>query len=137
MTTIVATRQAIYADTLCSYTVPFKVNKIVRIGRSVLAGTGDMDDLQRFFSWRRGEGDQPVLEGDTDIVEVCSDGIFLWGKKLVRLPIEEDTYAIGSGCQYAMGALAMGATPTQAIKITAGFDPSTNKQVRVVKLRGR
>ena len=137
MTTIVATMKAIYADTLCSYCVPFKVNKIARIGQSIFAGAGDMDDLQRFFTWRREGGDQPAFDEQIDILELCTDGIFLWGKKMVRLPIGDEVYSVGSGSQYAMGALAMGATPQQAIGIAAGLDPQTGKTINVVKLKGR
>jgi hypothetical protein len=137
MTTIVATRQAIYADTLCSYTVPFKVNKIMRIGNSLFAGAGDLDDIQKFFSWRRDGGEAPVFEDSLDVLEVCTEGIFLWGKKFVRLLIDEDTYVIGSGSHYAMGALAMGATPKQAIGIAAKFDSQTGYPINSVKLKGR
>lgn len=137
MTTIVATKTAIYADTQCSYTVPFKVNKIARIGQSLFAGAGDMDDLQRFFNWRREGGDQPAFEDAIDIIELCTDGIFLWGKKMVRLPIGDEVYSVGSGSQYAMGAMAMGATPKQALAVAAKLDISTGSETTVVKLKGR
>lgn len=136
MTTIVATKQAIYADTQCTYSVPFNVNKIARIGDSIYAGAGDMDDLQRFFSWRRDGGDRPVFEDGIDIIEVCSEGIFLWGKKFVRLHVDEEVYSVGSGSQFAMGALAMGATPKQAIGVAAKLDSETGFKVNVVKLKG-
>jgi len=137
MTTIVVTKQAIYADSMCSYTIPFKVVKIARIGKSLFAGAGDLDDLYKFFEWRRGNGDAPCFDDGVDIVEVCADGIFLWGKKLVRLPMTEDVYAVGSGSTYAMGAMEMGATPQQAIEVAAKYDPQTSSPVNVVKLKGR
>jgi hypothetical protein len=137
MTTIVATKQAIYADTQCSYSVPFNVNKIARIGDSIYAGAGDLDDLYRFFSWRRDGGDVPSFEDGIDILELCTEGIFLWGKKFVRVPIAEDVYSVGSGAQFAMGALAMGATPKQALAVAAKLDTQTGTTVNVVKLKGR
>lgn len=137
MTTVVATRHAIYADTLCSYSVPFNVTKIARIGDSIFAGAGDLDDLQRFFSWRREGGEAPVFEDGIDILEVCTEGIFLWGKKFVRLHVKEDVYSVGSGSPYAMGALAMGATPKEAIQVAARFDSGTGNKTEVVKLKGR
>lgn len=138
MTTVIATPKGIYADTRCSYTVPFKVSKIVRAGLSVYAGTGDLDDVTRFFEWRRKGGklkDAPSFVDDLDILEVCADGIFIWGKKLVRLKVDEVVYSFGSGSQYAMGAVAMGAGPEQAIEIAAMFDPQTALPIEFVKVK--
>lgn len=137
MTTIVATKTAIYADTQCSYSVPFKVRKVERIGDSLYAGAGDMDDLQRFFSWRRDGGKAPAFDDGLDVLEVCSDGMFIWGRKLVRLHVDEEVYAVGSGSQYAMGALAMGATPKQAMAVAASLDMQTGSIIAIVKLKGR
>lgn len=134
MTTVIATRKAIYADTMCSYTVPFKVSKITRIGKSIYAGAGDLDDLQKFFDWRQG-GDEPTIEESFDVLEIAPDGLFLWGKKLVRLELQDKFYAVGSGAQYAMGAMAMGATPEKAIEVAARFDPSTRLPLEVEQLK--
>lgn len=134
MTTIVATRTGIYADTLCTYTVPFKTRKHERIGGSIYAGAGDLDDLIRFFTWRRDGGDPPSLDEAIDVLEVCPEGIFIWGKKFTRLWINEDAYAIGSGAQYAIGAMAQGAKPREAIKIARRFDSQTGTQIEYVKL---
>lgn len=128
MTTVIATPKGIYADTKCSYSVPFKVSKVSQIGSSVFAGAGDLDDLWRFLDWQRAGGshdDLPTIDDGLDILEVCNGRIYLWGKKLVRVKLNETVYAIGSGAHYAMGALANGATPEQAIKIAAKYDPET------------
>lgn len=134
MTTIIATRQGLFCDTKCSYTVPFRVKKHTKIGGSLFAGAGDVDDIKRFFDWRQGDAEQPSFEDGIDILEVCGEGIFLWGKKLVRLRVLNDVYAIGSGCQYAMGALAFGATPKEALAIAAKFDDQTAAPFEFVKL---
>lgn len=138
MTTIVATRKGIYADTKCSYTVPFKVSKVVVAGLSVFGGTGDLDDVMRFFEWRKKGGkqkDAPTFAEDLDVLEVCAGGIFLWGKKLVRLKVDEPIYAVGSGSQYAMGAIAMGASPEQAIETAARYDSQTALPIEFVKVK--
>lgn len=133
MTTIVATRKAIYADTLCSYTVPFKMGKIARIGKSIFAGAGDPDELTQFFDWRRGKK-KPVIEDAIDVLEVAPGGIYVYGKKLVRLKINEEIYAVGSGAQYAMGAIAMGATPEQSIEVASRYDSSTRLPIDLMNL---
>lgn len=134
MTTVIATLDGIYADTLCTYTVPFKTRKHERIGNSIYAGAGDLDDLLRFFAWRRDGGDSPTIDDAIDVLEVCSDGIFIWGKKITRLWVNEDSYAVGSGSQYAIGAMEMGATPREAMKIASKYDAQTGKQIEYVKL---
>lgn len=42
------------------------------------------------------------------------------------------TFAIGSGCKYAMAAMACGKTPAEAVKIAAKFDPFTSAPVRTL-----
>lgn len=134
MTTVIATRDSMYTDTLCGYTVPFKTRKYARIGTSVFAGSGDLDDIIKFFDWRRAGGDAPNFEDPLDVLEVCHEGIFIWGKKLTRLWINQAFYAVGSGSQYAMGAMFAGATPQQAIKISAQLDEGTSLPIEIVKL---
>lgn len=136
MTTVIATLDGIYADTLCDYHVPFKVSKHTKIRDSVFAGAGDLDDLNKYFGWIRDGGDPPEIGAEIglDVLEVCSEGIFIWGKKFVRLQVKEKAYAVGSGSQYAMGALAAGCTPKQAMAIAAKFDFGTGKQIEYVKL---
>lgn len=137
MTTIIATRDGIYADTLCGYTVPFKVRKYAKIGNSIFAGAGDLDDLTKFFDWRRDGGEPPSIEDGIDVLEVCDEGIFIWGKKFVRLHVNEEYYAVGSGAHYAMGALAAGCTPKQALSIAASLDSGTGLPIEFAKLKGR
>lgn len=43
-------------------------------------------------------------------------------------------YAIGSGSDYALGALAAGASAKKAVKIAAAYDSGTNDDVRVMRI---
>lgn len=45
-------------------------------------------------------------------------------------------YAIGSGAQYALGAIAMGAMPRKAVQIASRFDIWTNDQIDEVHQGG-
>lgn len=138
MTTVIATRQALYADTFCNYTVPFKMTKIARIGDSIYAGAADdFDSVVKLFWWLRGEGPKPKLPTDEafDVIELGPAGIFLWSKHLTRTHIDQDCYAIGSGGQYAMGAIGAGANPIRAIDVAAMYDPNTKPPVETVNLK--
>lgn len=133
MTTAIATLEGIYVDTRCTYTVPFRVRKFVKIRNSVFAGAGDLDELMRCFDWLKNGGDTPVIDEAIDVIEVSEEGIHIWGKKLARIKVKEAVYAIGSGAQYAMGALAAGCTPKEAMAITARFDSQTGKAVEFAR----
>lgn len=137
MTTIIATRAALYTDSLCNYTVPFKIKKAVRVGLSIYAAAGDdMDSFIKFLAWLRGETLKPKLPSDEtfDVLEVCREGIYIWSRQLTRTRVNEKCYAIGSGSQYAIGALDDGATPEKALRIAAGRDSNTRLPIQILKL---
>lgn len=49
-------------------------------------------------------------------------------------PITSAYYAIGSGADFALGAMAMGASAAQAVATAALFDPHTGGAVHTLKL---
>lgn len=49
-------------------------------------------------------------------------------------PIASDYFAIGSGEDYAMGAMAMGATATRAVDVAAMFDAHTGGEILAITL---
>lgn len=137
MTTIIATRKALYADGLCTYTVPFKVRKAVRVGAALYAAAGDdLDSFIKFLEWMRGDAPRPKLPADEtfDAIEVSKEGIFLWSRQLTRTRINEKCYAVGSGAQYAVGALDGGATPEKALRIAARRDANTSLPIQILRL---
>lgn len=135
MTTIIATREAIYADTLCAHSVPFHFKKIVRIGNSIFAGAGTWTHIDRFMEWRRG-GEKPEYppDADFDVIELNKNGIWMHDQDLYPFRIKEKVYAIGTGAEYAMGAISMGATPKQALQIAAKYDPDTQLPIDIMRL---
>lgn len=46
------------------------------------------------------------------------------------LQVHEDYAAIGSGGMYALGALASGKTPKEAVKVAMGMDPFTGMGIK-------
>ena len=51
--------------------------------------------------------------------------------------VVDDSYAIGSGGAYAIGALAHGATPEQAVRIAARYDTGTcGRRLHTFRVRG-
>lgn len=50
---------------------------------------------------------------------------------------QSGVYAIGSGSNYALGALEAGASPKKAIKVAAKYDWGTNSDVKIMKVAPR
>jgi ATP-dependent protease HslVU (ClpYQ) peptidase subunit len=97
---------------------------------SLVAFCGDSRYINRVRRWlargapRKG---RPRIDADEfDMLVVKPDGS-LWGTNdaLDLEPIEEPFFSIGSGRGYAMGAMARGATPKQAVRIAARYDINT------------
>lgn len=137
MTTIIATRKAIYTDTFCNYTVPFKARKAIRVGDALYAGAGDdLDSFIKVMAWLRGEAPKPKLPSDEtfEMLEVNRSGIFLWSRQLTRTQVHEKYYAVGSGAPYAIGAMDEGAPPERAIKRAARRDADTRLPISILRL---
>lgn len=49
-------------------------------------------------------------------------------------PIKADRYAVGSGADFALGAMAMGATAEQAIEVASSLDPHTGGTVTALRI---
>lgn len=140
MTTIVADRNGMAADRRISGTgSAFKTAKLHRIRGSIIGYCGNPEQAMRFIEWRRNPDAKPSFsEPDFEALELTAGGDLLWwGSEMVPLTIDDDHYAIGSGSGYALGAMAMGATPKQAIKIAADYDPGTGSDVQTLTLGGK
>jgi hypothetical protein len=136
MTTIVATLDSIYADRKVTGLPMHRTTKIQRINGSLYGGAGSAEQIQKMFVWFANPDMKPdwKFEPDFHILQVSHQGIFFWGCEMVALPIPLPHYAVGSGSEYAIGALECGAPPDQAIKIASKYDPYTGSEVQRFKL---
>lgn len=129
MTTIIATREALYTDSLCNYTVPFRVRKSARVGAAIYGASGDdLDSFIKFIEWLRDEAPKPKMPGDEDfdVLEVSKGGIYLWSRQLTRTRVREKCYAIG--------ALDAGATPEKALALAAKRDSGTRLPMHILRV---
>lgn len=141
MTCIVASAKhgVITSDSRCSTdSAMVSVHKVRVSKKSIIGAAGDWADVLKFWEFLD-KGTAPKDLGLTDdsaleAIELTSDGIYLYESSGRRYKIKDQFYAIGSGGPYAMGAMAMGATPEEAVAIAARFDPSTGGEVEVHKL---
>lgn len=113
------------------------VNKAKRIGRSLVAAAGDWDDVLKFWELIEKKKKNVGLTDDSEVegIELSPTGIYLYSSSGKRYPIRDAFFAIGSGAPYALGAMAMGANPEEAVQIASKFDPATGGSIDVLQLK--
>lgn len=117
------------------------VSKVRQIGKGLVGAAGDWADVLHFWDLveQTGKYREGQLHDNSELeaIELGHDCIYLYGPDGTRYAIKDDFYAIGSGGPYAMGAMAMGATPAEAVAIAARFDPGTGGAIETFELKPR
>ena len=124
-----------------------KLKKIARLDNGHLVGaTGNATDCKRYIEWydninklQEGESvDFPTWQGDTHphlMVVTPWRGVYMYTGTNEYLDYSEnDVFAIGSGAEYAMGAMRAGADSIKAIEIASEFDAYCGMGVDILKL---
>ena len=139
MTTIAAKASTgeIAADSMVSGDDSFYLVEKLRMGEnSVYGGCGDWDKLLTFYnSLESGSG----LDSDTDVtvLELRSDGIWIYESTIIPAKIKNDFWAIGTGANFAIAAMHLGLTPAEAVKLACLYDTSSHEPIDVMTLSGR
>lgn len=147
MTTVAADLESMSADTLVSYSSNFEGRpKIWAAKHSLWGAAGNAHDCAAFRLWTLGKGKKPVAgqkpQGSDDeeavrleVLQLHQDsGLFLWVNNDLPEAIKIAYYAIGSGGSHALGAMAMKATPEEAISVAALFDSATGGRCTTLRL---
>lgn len=105
--------------------------------KGVLIGAcGSQALCEKFRSWVvSGMDDESPYEGadDGNGLVVSTAGVVCFGNT-GGWSISEPFYTLGSGYQLALGALAMGASAEDAVKVAARFDTMTGGKITVLSL---
>ena len=141
MTTILAVRSLgmLLCDTQGTYgTWRHQTRKAFSNGVGLYAAVGDAQDCQLFLTWVM-EGmareDKPALHESFAAVEmIASCLIGHCADKLAWEDVLEDVWAIGSGRDFALGALCAGALPREAMDIAARCDVYTGEPIQCFTL---
>lgn len=133
MTTIATDGKTIAADSLSigSFKLQKPVKKMIRLndGR-VLALTGAHWETQAMADWLNGQREKPKI-GEGHGALVLGEKLILYDDDLEPMEVPAP-YAIGCGCDFAMGAMLAGASPREAVKIAARLDQNTGGPVRIM-----
>lgn len=129
----------IASDSRCSAdNAMFSVRKVRTVGRGLIGAAGAWADVLKFWDLveKRKRKDAGLHDNsELEAIELHPSGLYLYEASGVRYPIKDLYYAVGSGAPYALGAMAMGASPEEAVAIAARFDPNTGGEVEVLKLK--
>lgn len=128
MTTIAANLEYMCSDTFSSTScVGYQVTKILKVGKSVIGCAGPSYKCEQFLKWFSKGGRAPIFN-HTDRFEgllLDTTGLYVFHNDLVRERITIGYHAIGSGQQYAIGAMTARVRPERAVRIAAQYDPFT------------
>lgn len=140
MTTVVYADGEIASDTLACWgsNRDGHMTKIARRG-SVLAGvSGAANACKAFLDWFNGglKGDPPQMpEGERTsfgLIVTPDDWVLLYGPhgwEMTRNP----NVCMGSGAEFAQGALAMGADARRAVEVAMIYDTKTGGEITVLR----
>ena len=139
MTTIAAKASTgeIAADSMVSGDDSFYLVEKLRSGQtSVYGGCGDWAKLLKFYNSLESGAD---LDSDTavTVLELRSDGIWIYESTIIPAKIKNDFWAIGTGANFAIAAMHLGLTPAEAVKLACLYDTSSHEPIDVMTLSGR
>lgn len=143
MTVIVWDGHTLAADKrCCSSSLHYAVTKIKRINGHLVGSGGDFSPINAMFRWfENGANPDALPDCQKDKDRWASLLVITPYKKILRyeqdgipFEIEETRAAVGSGRDYALGAMAMGASAALAVEIACRFDPSCGEGIDQLEL---
>lgn len=162
MTTIVATRTALYSDSQCTSEVSFGTDKLYKVtsdaGEEYLVGIAGrlteglllirllakfgLEELWTLHLPKDGKDQIPEAlkdeEWGTELVVVTRDKrIVLVDNALVPASVNEAIYAIGSGSPWAMAAVEHGKSAREAVEYACAKDPYSKAPIQTLTFRSK
>ena len=140
MTTIVWDGSVLAADSREALSDGFfhdKCNKIFKIGSSYIATAGDSSDGLLFVQWCKDRTKpKPTIGKHFEAVEIMRDGaIYLYDKNCIGIKWTGKHFALGSGGNFALGAVLAGVSAKEAVEIAKKLDINSGGKVKAVKIK--
>jgi len=121
-----------------------KCVKLLRVGDNVVALQGESSPGMAWLHWfREGMRDealaQSIRDAQNDFTAVVLNkrGLWTWDCWLVPQKVTARFYAVGSGTKAALGALHMGASAVQAVRVACKIDPWSAPPIVSMSLKQR
>lgn len=110
----------------------------------IVALQGDSGAGMAWLDWfSKGQGDEDLKariresEADFTAVVLNKHGLWTWDSWLVPQRVTGKFYAVGSGTKAALGALHMGASAVQAVRVACKIDPWSAPPIVSMSLKQR
>jgi 20S proteasome alpha/beta subunit len=137
MTTIATDGKTMASDgqaEACGTITASRRAKVVKLGDGSLYGSsGRKTDSDALARWLIEGGKKPKVE-KLSALRLMPDGVLLYYSETLE-PCEVDTpCAVGSGMDFAIGAMEFGASPVEAVKIACKRDPGSGGEITVLAL---
>lgn len=120
-----------------------KVRKLYQLADGRVVGiAGDVGYEPEFIAWLD-DGAKPENRPDFSGASSFSalvgstEGFVVYGRELRCQVIGADFYAIGSGNEIALGAMAMGASARRAVELACDFDVYTGGEINEITAQSR
>ena len=99
------------------------------------AAAGDVFQILAFYDYLEGNREDPGLTDDDAIVLVVNEAGQAYAINHLNIPYQTPVpWAIGTGGDYAMGAMHAGKTAVEAVQIASKLDVNTGPEVRHVRV---
>lgn len=140
MTTIAWDGKTLAADSRCTSSgLPYRVNKCCRLSDGMLfAGAGTMSAYDAVRQWLENKGPRPeALKDFTGLLIDTDSSIWLMDETANRYEIFASFFAIGSGRDFAIAAMALGKSALEAVELASRFDVWTGGPLVELPLKER
>lgn len=136
MTTIVCNRTTMSADTQVTQgNTKSSIRKLSRSGDAIYGYAGEVSRCMELIRWLSGRRKTPPKQlRDIEVLVLSAGGIHHYVESLEPTKVTEEFTAIGSGHHAALGALHMGATPAEAVRIASKIDCFTGGRIHTIHL---
>ncbi len=114
------------------------MKKVLKTKDGWLVGAaGDCNEIQRFFKWMEGDRnpDEALKFENMSGIVVSPKGEVFWADSNLDLySTDVEFAAVGSGEKLAIGAMAMGASAEEAVRVCIKYDTGCGGKIQKVKL---
>lgn len=115
-----------------------QVQKVFKLDGYLLGVAGTFSECQGYKSWIETSMDMKVFPEETEVdgcallYDTNKELLYLLEKN-EKIILGDEFVAIGSGAQFAIGALEQGASAKKAVQVASKYDVYTGGDIKVVR----
>lgn len=101
-------------------------------------GTGDCDDIERAYAWLQAGKPEPRPKfSSMEALIVYPHALYSLDDPCTLIKIRNRLMVLGTGSEFALGALDAGADPVQAVRIAIKRDKNSGGKPQVVRVTSK